>query len=92
MDKDIVKVNIEGLELEIDKAVIDNMELVDALAEMKDDDDVMSISRVSKMIFGTHRKKLYDHLRTEKGTVPVEKVSDAIQTTFRALGDSGKNS
>lgn len=93
MDKNIVEVTYEGLNLEIDKDVLDNMELVDALAEMQGDDDVLAVSKVAKMILGAeNRKKLYEHLRTEKGTVPVAKVAAAVHEIFRAMGEEGKNS
>ena len=89
----IVNVSFGSLELEIDRGVLDNMELVDALAEMQGDDDVLAVSRVAKMVLGTeNRRKLYDHLRTDKGNVPVAKVAEAVQTIFKSMGEEGKNS
>ena len=41
-----------GFAVEVDENVIDNMELVDALAEMKDDDDPLGISKVTKLLLG----------------------------------------
>lgn len=80
-----------GLKLELDEKVMDNMELVDTLAEAADEDP-MAVSRMVKLILGTEgRKTLYDHLRTEEGRVPVAAVSDALKEIFEAFGEKGKN-
>ena len=86
------KITLEnGLTLEIDEKVLDNMELVDTLAEAADEDP-LAVSRMVKLILGTEgRKKLYESLRTEDGRVPVAKVSDAVKEIFEAFGEKGKN-
>lgn len=86
------KITLEnGLTLELDEKVMDNMELVDTLAEAADEDP-LAVSRMVKLILGTEgRKKLYKSLRTEDGRVPVAKVSDAVKEIFEAFGEKGKN-
>ena len=86
------KITLEnGLTLEIDEKVLDNMELVDTLAEAADEDP-LAVSRMVKLILGTEgRKMLYESLRTEDGRVPVAKVSDAVKEIFEAFGEKGKN-
>ncbi len=86
------KITLEnGLTLELDEKVMDNMELVDTLAEAADEDP-LAVSRMVKLILGTEgRKKLYESLRTEDGRVPVAKVSDAVKEIFEAFGEKGKN-
>lgn len=80
-----------GLELELEENVMDNMELVDILAEAADDDP-LAVSRMIKTILGTEgRKKLYDSLRAEDGRVPVVAVSNAIREIFETFGGKGKN-
>ena len=79
-----------GLKLEMNENTMDNMELVDTLAEAED--DPLAVSRMTKLVLGTEgRKKLYDSLRTEDGRVPVAAVSDAIKEIFEAFGEKGKN-
>ena len=81
----------DGFTLELADDIMNNMELVDALAEMTNDSDVLTVSKVSRLILGhDNRKLLYNHLRTEDGRVPVEKVSAAIKEIFAAYKD-GKN-
>jgi len=75
-----------GFEYKIEDHVLDNMELLDAIAEV--DQNPMVISKVLKMLMGDdQRKKLYDHLRDPKnGNVPIVAVSDAVAEIFRGSG------
>lgn len=81
-----------GFYYEIPDNVFDNMELVDTIAEATEDDPV-AISRLVKLTLGVEqRKKLYDHLRTEDGRVPTEKVFETVGEIFAAFGQQEKNS
>lgn len=92
MKKNIVEIEIKNAKLCINKDMLDNMELVDALAEMDGDEDVVGVSKVVRMLLGTeNRKKLYDALRTESGNVPVAEVGQALREIFTKLGEDGKN-
>ena len=79
-----------GFAFELEEAVLDNMELVDALAEMQEDDP-LALSAVVRMVLGPKSKALYEHLRTEDGRVPVSAISQEIMDIFEALGKPGKN-
>lgn len=80
-----------GLKLELDEKVMDNMELVDTLADAAGDDP-LAVSKMIKLVLGNeNKKKLYDSLRTEDGRVPVAAVSDALKEIFEAFGEKGKN-
>ena len=46
-----------GFTFELEEAVLDNMELVDALAEMQEDDP-LALSAVVRMVLGSKRKAL----------------------------------
>lgn len=79
-----------GFEFEIDEKALDNMELVDAIAEA--DENPVAISRVIKLLLGAkQRKALYDHLRAENGNVPIKSVSAAVAEIFNCCGQRGKN-
>lgn len=84
-------VTASGFAWSLDDAVLNNMELVDALAEMQEENP-LQISAVCRLVLGkAQRKALYDHLRTEDGRVPVVALSNALgelMESFRA----GKNS
>ncbi len=79
-----------GFEFEIDQKKMDNMELLDAIAEIEN--NPLAISKVVKTILGeSQRKALYDHLRTEDGRVPTKAVSEEIVEIVTATGQQGKN-
>ena len=76
---------------EIDETELDDMEFVEALAEL--DENPLKFPKVCNMLLGKEQKeKLYDHLRNEKGKVPVDAVSNAITEIMSLAGDSTKNS
>lgn len=81
----------DGFAVELSEEALDNVELLDALAEVQDA-DVPSLGRTIRLLMGkAQAKKLYDHLRTEDGRVPVVALSNALgelMESFRA----GKNS
>ncbi len=79
-----------GFKFEIDENVLDDMELIDAMAAAQGEDPTQ-ISTVVRKLFGDEqRKRLYDHVR-EDGRVPVSKVADIITEVIESLGDDGKN-
>ena len=66
------------------------MELVDALVEMES--NPLAVSKVVKLLMSDdERKRLYDHLRTEKGNVPVAAVAEAITDIFLSAEQPVKN-
>ena len=84
-------VTASGFAWQLDDAVLNNMELVDALAEMQGDSDILAVSRVLRLLVGDDiRKALYEHLRVD-GRVPLAAVQTEITDIFSALGQTGKN-
>lgn len=80
----------QGFAFEVDRNVIDDMELLEQIAAC--DENPMALAKVTKMILGEEqRKRLYDHLRNEQGRVPIKEVSEAISDIFGAFGKDGKN-
>ena len=79
-----------GFAYQIHAEALDDMELLDAIAEI--DGNPLAISKVLKMLLGEQqRKELYDHLRGEDGRVSVKAVSEAIADIFSSSGQQGKN-
>ena len=80
-----------GFVCELPENVMDNMELLDVMAD-ESIDAAFRASAAVKMIFGVeNRKRLYDHLRTEDGRVPVAAVDEALEDIFQSFGKHGKN-
>jgi len=81
-----------GFAYALDKDVMNNMELVDALAEMQEENP-LSVSRVLNLILDKNQKqRLYNHVRTESGRVPMEKITEELGEIFSAFGQQGKKS
>ena len=75
-----------GFEFGIEDERLDDMELVDIMAEI--DENPLLMPKLCKMLLGEEQKKrLYDHLRSEDGRVPIEATTNAIQEIFNSPGD-----
>ena len=80
-----------GLELEVNEKSLNNMELLDALEEMTEGNE-LAISKVVKLMLGNeNRKKLYDFIRDKDGRVPLEEVDKCLTEIMNLLGEQGKN-
>ena len=81
-----------GFEYEIDENILNDMELLDAIAETQYEDP-LKISTVCKKVLGVEqRNRLYEFVRAEDGTVPVDAVTQTVVDIMMSLGDEGKNS
>lgn len=78
-----------GFEFQLEEHVLDNMELLDAIVEA--DENPTVIPKIVNMVLGKEgKKRLYDHLRTEKGNVPIMAVASKVAEIFRC-NQQGKN-
>ena len=79
-----------GFVYAVDEDSVDQ-EFLDALAEANDG-DLLKVSKALRLLLGDEqRKRLYDHLRDEKGHVPVKAVMEAFGALLSNEGP-GKNS
>jgi hypothetical protein len=80
-----------GFAYEVDDEVLDDMYLVEAVAEAQGEDP-LKITKVITMVLGPEQKaRLYKHLENEKHRVPAEVAVTTLQELFEKLGDEGKN-
>ena len=78
-----------GFEYEIDEAVYEDMEFLDALSEMTENG--LKFSTVVKMLFGEEqRNKLYKHLKSSGIKPTIEVIGDIVYEIIIAT-DEGKN-
>jgi hypothetical protein len=95
MDKDTIRkgTTSTGFEFEIDIRRLDDMELIDIMAEV--DENALLLTKMCRMILGDEQKKrLYDHLRTDEAgfsRVPVDALTNEITEIFK-LAEEAKNS
>ena len=79
-----------GFKFEIEEEMLDNMEILDYLSDA-DDGNSLAFPKLLNILLGKDQKKrLYNHLRTEKGNVPSEKVLDELHEIFEIC--NAKNS
>ena len=79
-----------GFSYELEKERLNNYELLEAIEELEE--NPLVLSRVVNLLLGKEQtKKLKDHLRTENGIVPTEKMSEEITEIFQNQGET-KNS
>lgn len=85
-----------GFKFEIDEKVIDDFELIDAIAHADDTSNpagqMNSISVVCTKLLGAQRNALFEHVRTEDGRVPISAISNELVDIMSAFGKASKNS
>nr|DAM22696.1 MAG TPA: hypothetical protein [Caudoviricetes sp.] len=80
-----------GFAIELEDDALEDQELFDAISGMQDG-NVFSMSHLTERLLGTEgRKKLYDHLRNDKGRVPPQAVAQALNELLTSFS-AGKNS
>lgn len=78
-----------GFDFQLEEHVLDNMELLDAIVEA--DENPALIPKIVNMVLGKEgKKRLYDHLRTEMGNVPIMAVAAEVAEIFNC-NQQGKN-
>lgn len=78
-----------GFEYKIEDAVLDDMELVDALANLEE--NPTAISKIVRLLLGDSQKKdLYEKVRTPEGRVPVNDVMQVVEEIFSAKNSTVK--
>lgn len=81
-----------GFKCEVDECVMDNMELAEDCAELQETGNPVLLGKVLTTLLGAdQRKRLYDHIRTEDGRVPVAAASNAFAELVKGFKE-GKNS
>lgn len=88
-EKRFTGVTKSGFEFSISESALDDMELVDLLAES--DDNFLVFPKVLERLLGKEQKKrFYDHVRNASGSVPIEAVTKELQEIFNLC--NAKNS
>lgn len=80
-----------GFAFSVDENCMNDMELVDILADDSVDEAFRMSALVKKLLPGEQRKALYDHVRVN-GRVPVDAVIAEVEDIFASMGNPGKNS
>lgn len=75
-----------GFEFQIEESRLNNYELLEIIGELEENPIVLS--KIVIMLLGKEQtKKLKDHLRTEDGMVPADKMTDEITGIFQSQNE-----
>lgn len=80
-----------GFAYSIDEENVDQ-EFLDALSEAEDGNPLKVSKALRQLLGDEQRKRLYDHLRNEKGRVPIKDVMEAFTDIITNDGTGAKNS
>ena len=84
-----------GFEFQYEEEVMNDMEVMDAIIEIETGETELNKLRgyttvLSKILGTDGKKKLYDHVRTESGRVPIEAIDNELIEIISSSKD-GKN-
>ena len=72
-----------GFQYEVTDETLNDFQLIEVLADV--DTNPMLLPKLVKMLLGDEQKqRLLDHLRTEKGNVPLDAISVEIMEIFQS--------
>ena len=81
-----------GFEYTFNEDLINDMEVIDALAEVQSGENILAASTVVKKLFSAEdRKRLYDHVRLEDGRVPADALMEEVAEIISG-SEEGKKS
>ena len=72
-----------GFEYEIPDEAMNDMELLDILASVSEGEIQNMTKAADKLLGKDQRLKLYDHIRTEDGRVPVDVFEEELGDIFK---------
>ena len=79
-----------GFEYEISEDVVNDYELLENLAELEA--NPLILTTVIKQVLGAEQaEKLKNHVRNNRGTVPIDKITNEILDIFTNSGEEIKN-
>lgn len=80
-----------GFKWDVDVKVLNDMELIDAVAEAESENPAKISVVIKKLLGEKQRKALYNYVRDEDGIVPADVLADCVVEIITALGEPGKN-
>lgn len=72
-----------GFRFSVDSEVFKDMEMLELIGEV-DDNPILMPKLLEKMFGKKQKDNLYDFVRDDKGSVPVEKISEIVKDIFES--------
>lgn len=86
MAKKEKKVTQSGFEYELDLTAMNDLEVLEMIADVEESPLILP-KLLTKILGKAQRDKLYDHVRTKEGTVPIDKVNLELVNMFNGSRD-----
>lgn len=80
-----------GFDFTIDQDLLDDMELIELLAEAMGENPFVFPKVIEKLLGKEQKQALYAFLKEKDGRVSVKTVGEAVADMFAAAGEPGKN-
>lgn len=80
-----------GFEFEIEKEVLNDYELLERMVKADDGDTSLMVGIISDVLGEEQKERLKEHVRNEKGKVPIERMIQEFTEILKNNQD-GKNS
>ena len=75
-----------GFACEVDESALDDMECVELVGRIDKGDTLAAPLFLAQLIGEEQKKTLYDHVRNEKGRVPIGAVMDELWDILDGVG------
>lgn len=82
-DKIIRGITKSGFRFSVGSEVFKDMEMLELIGEV-DDNPILMPKLLEKMFGKKQKDNLYDFVRDDKGSVPVEKISEIVKDIFES--------
>lgn len=82
-DKIIRGITKSGFRFSVDSEVFKDMEILELIGEV-DDNPILMPKLLEKMFGKKQKDNLYDFVRDDKGSVPIEKISEIVKDIFES--------
>lgn len=82
-DKIIRGITKSGFKFSVDSEVFKDMEMLELIGEV-DDNPILMPKLLEKMFGKKQKDNLYNFVRDDKGSVPIEKVSEIVKDIFES--------
>lgn len=75
-----------GFEIEIDESQLDDLEFLDLVCDLDDNVNPRAYRKIVRKMLGEDESRLYDHIRTDDGRVPVSALTREILEILNGCG------
>lgn len=80
-----VKVTVSGIDVTVKPVVLNDIDVIDALAEIEDG-NILKLPKLLKLVFGEDWKRIKDGLRNEDGRVEAGIATQFFLDVFNEAG------